>query len=247
MKSTTLIEATGIQFTEETKNWFYGFTESGLLVEVKLTSKKTKQVIVGYNLTGKEQLRFCSDLSDRWTFKSKVLTNLNNLDEIPCLIKEAVQVFEANDYSFKGELKSRKLLDEGYFEGIAAVVQVAVKHKRWKVLDREVLEFDDHDNLVTIGKSKAYEAAKAINPDYSGRREHIVPCVMIKEEIIRMVEEDDAPIVEIAQTIKTNLAIVMISDEEQKLVDSVYKTTMPQGWTFGDSVTARLDVMNIAY
>lgn len=246
MKLDTIIQTTGINFKEEAKNWFFGYTDDGLLIEIKLTTKKTKQVIVGYNLSGKEQLRFCADLSNRWEFKSKVLVNLNNLDEIPSLIDEAIQIFRANGYAFKGERKSIKTPDEGYFEKAAIRIIRDVQDEWGHGLTREALGFDGHDELIKVGHSKAWEAAKAADPTYKGWREHIVPCTMIIQEAIRMAQEGTT-VVDLAQMLKTNLAIVMISNEEQKHLDAVYQTTMPAGWQFGDSVTARLDVMNITY
>lgn len=240
MKLTTLVETTGIDFKEDAKNWFFGYTNSGLLVEVKLTSKKTKQVIVGYNLAGKEQLRFCSDLSDRWVFKSKILTNLNNLEEIPSLVQEATRVFEANNYGFKGERKNFKTSDEGYFEKTAIALKAIIDAEAFDFLTRNT--FDQHDQLITIGQSKAVEA----NPNVPTWREHVVPCTMILQEAVQMVQ-NGCTVPELAQMLKENLAIVTITAEEAKKLDAVYQTTMPAGWEFGDSVFARLDAIGIAY
>jgi hypothetical protein len=52
---------------------------------------------------------------------------------------------------------------------------------------------------------------------------------------------------EVAQMLKENLAIVVITQAEAKRVDAVYKTTMPAGWQWGDSVFARLDAVGVAY
>ena len=153
------------------------------------------------------------------------------------------------DHDLVGEWeqsRSRKTDDAGYFEKTATILEMAVKLEHWDFIDRGSCGFDAHDELITIGRSKAWEAAKAANPDYVGYREHIVPCVMIREEFIRMVGEG-AAIVELAQMLKSNLAIVMITNEEAAHIDGTYKTTMPEGWNFGDPITARLDVMGVAY
>jgi hypothetical protein len=54
-------------------------------------------------------------------------------------------------------------------------------------------------------------------------------------------------VTEIAQMIKNNLAIVLITNEEAELLDNELdlQTSMPEGWTFGDNVFARLDVAKI--
>jgi len=70
--------------------------------------------------------------------------------------------------------------------------------------------------------------------------------VLIYNKIMEMLM-DKRPITEIAQMIKTNLAIVLITNEEAELLDNELdmQTSMPEGWKFGDSVFARLDAANI--
>ena len=54
-------------------------------------------------------------------------------------------------------------------------------------------------------------------------------------------------VTEVAQMIKNNLAIVLITNEEAELLDNELdmQTSMPENWKFGDSVFARLDVAKI--
>jgi hypothetical protein len=54
-------------------------------------------------------------------------------------------------------------------------------------------------------------------------------------------------VTEIAQMIKNNLAIVLITNEEAELLDNEMdmQTSMPENWKFGDNVFARLDVASI--
>jgi hypothetical protein len=137
--------------------------------------------------------------------------------------------------------KTRRTNDDGYFETTAKGIKAIVDLEAWDLLDGR-LGFDFHDKLIKVGESKAVQA----NPDAPQWREHIVPCTFIKEEAIRMAQANE-PIAHIAQMLKENLAIVIITAEEAKKLDAVYQTTMPNGWSFGDDVFARLDAMNIAY
>jgi len=165
------------------------------------------------------------------------------------LLETALKVKEfiiTNNITRASRSAKLKTSDEGYFEGTATVLKVAAELQQWSFFDRDKCGFDDHDELITVGKSKAFEAAKALDPDYSGWREHIIPCTLIRDEFIQMVEAG-ATVAELAQMLKTNLAIVMITPEEAALIDSTYKTTMPDGWNFGDSVFARLDAMGVDY
>ena len=135
--------------------------------------------------------------------------------------------------------KVRRTDDDGYFETTAKGIKALVDLEAWDLHDGRI-GFDFHDKLIKVGESKAVQA----NPDAPQWREHIVPCTMIKEEAIRMAEANE-PIAHIAQMLKENLAIVIITAEEAKKLDAVYQTTMPEGWSFGDSKFARLDAMGI--
>jgi sulfur transfer complex TusBCD TusB component (DsrH family) len=104
---------------------------------------------------------------------------------------------------------------------------------------RSLLESDSIDHLITIGES----VNRTKENTY---REHIVPCIMIYNEAMTMTMEKHS-ITEVAQMIKNNLAIVLITNEEAELLDNELdmQTSMPENWKFGDSVFARLNVAKI--
>jgi hypothetical protein len=54
-------------------------------------------------------------------------------------------------------------------------------------------------------------------------------------------------VTEVAQMIKNNLAIVLITNEEAELLDNELdlQTSMPEGWLFGQDVFARLNIAQI--
>ena len=55
------------------------------------------------------------------------------------------------------------------------------------------------------------------------------------------------PVTEVAQMIKNNLAIVLITNEEAELLDNELdmQTSMPENWKFGDDIFARLTTAQI--
>lgn len=136
--------------------------------------------------------------------------------------------------------KTLKTDDQGYFEKTATALKAIVDAEAYDFLTRHT--FDQHDELITVGKSRAV-LADSTAPTW---REHIVPCTVILDEAVRMVQAN-CTVPQLAQMLKENLAIVVITADEAKHLDSVYQTTMPAGWQFGDNVFARLDAMNIAY
>lgn len=185
-------------------------------------------------------------------YKNCTTGNANSVD-FDCKSKdkfdeifESVRKFlEKNTVLPKRNVTSNRTSDNGYFLKKVATVIHAMDGGDLDVLCRAGMGFDSHDNLMTIGYSVAASSQVAISGDSEGLwREHLVPCCIVVEEARRMAEAGaSAPA--IAQMLKTNLAIMIITKEEQVTLDSRYKTTMPDGWKFGDSVFARLDAEGV--
>jgi hypothetical protein len=130
----------------------------------------------------------------------------------------------------------REVSERNIFEKIAKRFKYFIDSEDGFGLEntRSLLEGDSIDHLITIGES----VNRTKENTY---REHIVPCIMIYNQAVTMTMEK-ASITEVAQMIKTNLAIVLITNEEANLLDNEMdmQTTMPEGWNFGDSIFARL-------
>jgi len=98
------------------------------------------------------------------------------------------------------------------------------------------------DELTIVGRSHAHRQ--------SGRREHVVPRLVIVEECHSMLEAR-ASDAEIARFIQDHLKIVHISREEADLLDRKdsldLRQTMPKGWKIGDDVFARLTTAGIEW
>ena len=136
---------------------------------------------------------------------------------------------------------AREVSERNIFEKIAKTLKFHIDIEHGFGLDnpRASLESDSIDHLITIGES----VNRTKENTY---REHIVPCVMIYNQAIKMIQEN-CTITEIAQMLKQNLAIVLITNEEAELLDNELdmQTSMPENWKFGDSVFARLDAAQI--
>ena len=102
-----------------------------------------------------------------------------------------------------------------------------------------MLEGDSIDHLITIGES----VNRTKEDSY---REHIVPCIMVFNQAVTMTMEK-RPVTEVAQMIKSNLAIVLITNKEADRLDNELdlQTSMPEGWKFGDDIFARLHAGNV--
>ena len=126
-------------------------------------------------------------------------------------------------------------LDEFYI-GVAEMIRVAVNRKITGALSRDM--FDKVDRLIARNKPLAENSY----------REHVVPCKMILDHAIDMVENGSSD-EQIARMIEQNLVIVHITNDQAKYLDQELglKTTMPDGWKFGDNIYARLEVANIDY
>jgi hypothetical protein len=135
----------------------------------------------------------------------------------------------------------REVSERNIFEKIAKRFKYFIDSEDGFGLEntRALLEGDSIDHLITIGES----VKRTKENTY---REHIVPCIMIYNQAVTMTMEK-CPITEVAQMIKTNLAIVLITNEEADKLDNELdmQTSMPEGWEFGNDVFARLKVAGI--
>ena len=239
----TCLESLDIQDCNwQTPTWVYTYV-NGIKFELKIQSKG-HGLTVAYHTEQPELAEVIKDEFPGFDPDRAVGVYYWVKDHTELLsLSKKVRDFIIDTGLSRGSRKAkRQTTDDGYFEGAAKVIKTAVDSGFWHILDRGSLGFDAHDKLITIGHSKSVIQ----NPDVPQWREHIVPCTMIIEEAVRMTEEGES-IAAVAQMLKTNLAIIVITAEEAKVLDSVYQTTMPEGWVFGDSVTARLDVMGVTY
>lgn len=135
----------------------------------------------------------------------------------------------------------REVSERNIFEKIAKRFKYFIDSEDGFGLEntRALLEGDSIDHLITIGES----VKRTKENTY---REHIVPCIMIYNQAVTMTMEK-RPVTEVAQMIKNNLAIVLITNEEATLLDNELdmQTSMPEGWQFGNDIFARLNIAKI--
>jgi len=135
----------------------------------------------------------------------------------------------------------REVSERNIFEKIAKRFKYFIDNEDGFGLEntRALLEGDSIDHLITIGES----VKRTKENTY---REHIVPCILIYNQAVTMTMEKRS-VTEVAQMIKNNLAIVLITNEEAELLDNELdmQTNMPENWKFGDDVFARLTTAQI--
>jgi len=113
--------------------------------------------------------------------------------------------------------------------------------QKQRAIKRLAQIFRDHWEEGRVGSTRIFEH---VVPDAwlicarsssGGRyREHIVPCVLIRDQSIKMYQAGEL-VEAVAKMIERHLAIVLISEEEKNRMDKQrgWKTTMPEGWEFG--------------
>ena len=98
------------------------------------------------------------------------------------------------------------------------------------------------DRYTKIGRS--------VNARDNYRREHVVPRKVVADECSRMLRSG-ATDEEVAQYISTHICIIEISREEQERLDRKaqlnLRTRMPDAWTSGENIFARLDAAGIIW
>lgn len=134
----------------------------------------------------------------------------------------------------------KEVANKDIFVKIAKTYKFAIEIEHQNLLDtvRVLLEADKMDEKIWKGCSKSHR-------EEDSYREHVVPCVMIHNEVIRIFLEEggsDQVIDKVAKLIESNLVIIKITDEERELLDETLglRTKMPNGWQFGDDIYARL-------
>jgi hypothetical protein len=168
----------------------------------------------------------------------------------------------ARGVSTKSRVK-RSNSDIRYYLGAASLIFVATRFGMGSLLPRGGGEngtatFDIRDSIIAIG---ATEGAMEIYRD-TGRwdyREHAVPCKVIVDAGIEMVQRnrpkngelmadgDKQLILDVASMIRNNLTLVYCTKQEADLIDTKYESTMPPGFDpiTGGDVLARFQEFGI--
>lgn len=156
-------------------------------------------------------------------------------------IIEQIEEIVAKSRGLATRVFSKDVAEHDIFRKIAKTYRFALEIEHQNLLDtvRNLQEADRLDHLICRGQSRKHT-------EDDSYREHVVPCVLIHNEAIRLLladDKSDAAVERVARLIEDNLAIVKITSGEQDRLDRVLglRTCMPQGWRFGDSIYARLE------
>ena len=112
-----------------------------------------------------------------------------------------------------------------------------------KSIDTNLFETVIPNELITIGISNE---AKLLQKNY--HNEHIVPRILIRDEIINLSKKSCSE-EKMINLIINNLKVIIISKDEAKRLDTNYKlkVVMPDSWQFGDNIFERLQKAEIEY
>lgn len=231
-KNCVLYTTNGVKAEIKKKHYTLGWLRS----EVEIELMKEGFLQAGYSLSTKR-----NDASKCVTIlfvpEKDILSEFWNLVSII----EAIDAIVYKERGLATKVFSREVAETNIFEKIAETYKFAIDIEHQLLLDqgRDLLEADSIDHILCRGESVNYDPNK-------GWREHVVPCILIHNEAIRMTREGSS-IADVAQMIATNLAIVRIHADEARLLDVELgmRTSMPAGWKFGDDVFARLTFANI--
>jgi len=184
-----------------------------------------------------------------WSTEADVANIVAALKEL--LLDEQVQD-ESHLYPVMGQTLFDRVYDPAQ---IVNRYLVAFKERDQYMLDyaRTLMAADAHDSTIAINSPSATRTY----------REHIVPCIFIHKEIVKRIQEGikeakkmelpslvpHSVVQDLEKLVADNLKIAYIATADANRLDSTLRlrTTMPAGWNWGDSPTARLDVNNIPY
>lgn len=220
----------GIKSEIKKKHYTFGWLRSPEDLELIKEAFLTK----GYKLSEKHKSENCVNI---------LFTDMDPLEQFWLLVEtiEEIEGIVAKERGQARKVFAKEVDEENKFVKIVKRYQNAIENKDQELLDiaRNLLSSDSIDRMIVRGQSVDFVPEKAY-------REHAVPCILIHNEIIRMVLED-RPVTEITQMIISNLAIVMINDDQAYKLDVELglRSSMPDGWKFGDSIYARFDAAKI--
>lgn len=220
----------GIKSEIKKKHYTFGWLRSPEELELIKEAFLTK----GYQLSNKHKSENCVNI---------LFTDIDPLEQFWILVEivEAIEGIVVRERGQARKVFSKEVDEENKFVKIVKRYQNAIENKDQELLDiaRNLLSSDSIDRMIVRGQSMDFVPEKAY-------REHAVPCILIHNEIIRMVLEDYS-ITEITQMIISNLAIVMINDDQAYKLDVELglRSSMPDGWKFGDSIYARFNAAQI--
>lgn len=224
-------------------------TRNGVKVEIKVTKSITSYV-AGYGLNPEK----LSLLKEELISQGMVIVKANPgflyikfLDDILEGFFTLANIIEDIDAIAQRKAGARRLIEskpDMAFIAVAELINLAIKYGRPEWLGRGNGTFDAVDDLITVGYSVKGREQQRIGKN--AYREHIVPCTLIEREAIRMLNEGQS-VEAVAQMIKSNLFILKISDEEAYTLDNILglRTTMPEGWNFGQDVYSRITFAGI--
>lgn len=233
---------------KQKQNIFAAFTNNGTKAEIK-----PEKYTVGFGRTDEERLVIREELTAKGynvhpdTGKTFIDIDLNlesvmaGFIDLMTVLDDIQGLVRRRHEGATTKVFTREQNENEIFMKIAKRYRHAIDNQDQDMLDlaRQLLNGDSIDHIITRGESQSRTPLDTY-------REHIVPCVMIHNHAIKMTQENES-LTKIAHMIATNLAIVLISNAEQQLLDIElgWRTTMPDGWEFGQDPFARITGANI--
>lgn len=176
--------------------------------------------------------------------KTSTLVNfLPNLDADKFI--EVVELLQETDFELEFNFGSKPKRGQIDFDSSSIFLKLAKTYRfaEYNGLPQLVARgssiMDSIDDIITVGQSVS-------RTEDNSYREHVVPCDYLGREAIEMIREGKSD-TEVAVMLQQNLFIVLITNEEAKLLDSELglKTDMPDGWSIGGDPMARLQFAGI--
>jgi hypothetical protein len=225
-------------------NIFAMRTRNGVKVELKVTHN-TPYYVTGFGLNP-YKLQFLHDelqsrgmtILDKMAKFLKVELSTDILDGFWTLASVIEEIDDLIQQRRAGRFYEAQY-DDSVFMYVASDISNMIKYRppgspwsRGKV-------FDDIDRIVTIGYSTKGREQLLIGKN--AYREHIVPIDWCINRAFEMFKKN-CTVEEVADMFKRNIKVLLISDEEQYLLDSTLglRTTMPAGFEDGHDPLTRI-------
>lgn len=218
----------GVKCEIKKKHYTFGWQRKTWEIELIKETFET----AGYQCSNRRKKLDCVNVV--FVADKDVLTEFLNLVSLV----EGIESIVARERSQAAtKVFTKEIAEREIFYKIVKRYKHAIDNEDQNMLDlaRKLLEGDEIDHLITVGHS----AMRTVDESY---REHPVPCIMIHNELIAMYLRR-CSLTEMAQFLKQHLAVILVHPKEAEKMDIELglRTTMPEGWTWGGSIFARLN------
>ena len=155
------------------------------------------------------------------------------------MIESIGKKFLKNTITFMLEEGALNLIDAGIYEGDTRyllsnmIAKISLSDSEYYISEKALSEMNYNENEVYT-RSSLYKKFVF---------EHNIPCSVVRSELMRVQDEEDNPEWDII--LDSCGSVVIITKEEDNILNKSHKSNMGEGWKWGDDEFRRYELCGI--